>query len=314
MTTFGTIPASRVGGIITVVMTLIGWSSIPLFLRHFADHIDVWTSNGWRYGFSALLWAPLVIVVTARGRMPAGTWRRALVPSIINACGQVCFTSAHYFIDPGLLTFGLRTQLLFVAIGAYLLFPTERAIIRSRSYRIGLLLVLLGTMMTILLDPNPPTFDHTLGVVLAIASGLLFASYGLSVRRCMEGISPILSFAVICQWTAVIIVGLMFIFAERFGATAFDMGTFEFTMLLGSAVIGIALGHTFYYLSIARLGVAVSSGVLQLQPFLVAIASLWLFGEALTALQWTGGFIAVAGAAVMLRTRGPQIPRARGPA
>ena len=40
-------------GIVTVVMTLIGWSSIPLFLRYFATEIDVWTSNGWRYAVAA---------------------------------------------------------------------------------------------------------------------------------------------------------------------------------------------------------------------------------------------------------------------
>ena len=48
-------------GIVTVVLTLVGWSSVPLFLRHFADSIDLWTSNGWRYGFSALLWLPVLL-------------------------------------------------------------------------------------------------------------------------------------------------------------------------------------------------------------------------------------------------------------
>ncbi len=46
-------------GAMTVTLTLIGWSSVPLFLRYFADSIDAWTSNGWRYGVSALLWAPV---------------------------------------------------------------------------------------------------------------------------------------------------------------------------------------------------------------------------------------------------------------
>jgi drug/metabolite transporter (DMT)-like permease len=67
-----------------------------------------------------------------------------------------------------------------------------------------------------------------------------------------------------------------------------------------SAVIGIAIGHVFYYFSIARLGVAVTAGVLQLQPFLVAIASLILFNEVLTGWQWLGGTVAVCGAMLML--------------
>jgi drug/metabolite transporter (DMT)-like permease len=44
----------------------------------------------------------------------------------------------------------------------------------------------------------------------------------------------------------------------------------------------------------------VTSGVLQLQPFLVSAASAFVFDERLTGLQWLGGFVAVAGAVLML--------------
>ena len=77
-------PSTQVG-ILTLVLTLLGWSSVPLFLRHFAHLIDFWTSNGWRYGFSALVWAPVLIVVMFRRQMPRGLWKAALVPSIANA-------------------------------------------------------------------------------------------------------------------------------------------------------------------------------------------------------------------------------------
>ncbi|MHC4385308.1 MAG: hypothetical protein ACYS0J_21120, partial [Planctomycetota bacterium] len=107
-------------GAMTVTLTLIGWSSVPLFLRYFADSIDAWTSNGWRYGVSALLWAPVLVIFACRRRLPAGLWRAAIVPSVINSCSQVIFCYAHYKIDPGLLTFGLRSQMIFAAVGAYL--------------------------------------------------------------------------------------------------------------------------------------------------------------------------------------------------
>src|SRR5688572_29594231 len=99
-------------GIATVTMTLVGWASVPLFLRHFAHDIDPWTSNGWRYGFSALMWLPLLAILVLRSRLPPGLWAAAVVPSAVNAAGQVCFTWAHYKIEPGLLTFGLRSQLI----------------------------------------------------------------------------------------------------------------------------------------------------------------------------------------------------------
>jgi drug/metabolite transporter (DMT)-like permease len=78
------------------------------------------------------------------------------------------------------------------------------------------------------------------------------------------------------------------------------MSARNFTLLLVSAVIGIALGHVFYYMSIARLGVAVTTGVLQVHPFTVAVASYFVFGEVLSAPQWVSGSIAVVGALMML--------------
>lgn len=283
-----------------VLMTLAGWSAVPLFLRHFALSIDAWTSNGWRYGFSALLWLPVVLIAQRRGKTPANLWRLALVPSLINAMGQVCFTWAHYKIDPGLLTFGLRVQVVFVAIGAYMLFPAERRIVRSPGFIIGFALVLAGTAGAALFGENPFAPERIMGLLLAIGSGALFAAYGLSVRKYMHGVNPILAFAAISQYTASAMVLLMLVIGERAGAEALAMPGSQFALLLLSAVVGIALGHVFYYASIAKLGVSVTAGVLQLQPFAVAMASLAIFGERLLPMQWIGGLTAVVGAILML--------------
>lgn len=318
-------PPSLALGVITVVLTLVGWSSVPLFLRHFAESIDFWTSNGWRYGFSALVWLPVLIVVAFKRALPPGLWRAALIPSAVNAAGQVCFTWAHYRIDPGLLTFGLRSQLLFVAVGAWLLFPKERAIIRTRGYLLGAGLLVAGMIAVIALDgandgngdavrPLAATVEaasatgvergtraaHLEGVTLAILSGLLFACYGLAVRKYMDGINPVIAFAAICQYTAAALVAMMLFLGVEAGWSVFALGADGFLVLLVSALIGIAIGHVFYYIAIARLGVAVTAGVLQLQPFLVAIGSLALFSEVLTPWQWVGGCVAVTGAMLML--------------
>ncbi|TVS06352.1 MAG: DMT family transporter [Phycisphaerales bacterium] len=287
-------------GVVTVVVTLIGWCSVPLFLRHFAGQVDAWTSNGWRYGFAALLWMPVVLMGLAKKNLPAGIWKAALVPSAFNIAGQVCFTAAHYQIDPGLLTFGLRLQIVFVTIGAVLLFPAERVIASSKVFLAGMALVFGGTIVTVALDDDFGAQSTTFGVLLAVASGLLFACYGLSVRKYMHKAPAVTAFAVICQYTAAAMIVLMLLFGQRMGADALAMETDQFLWLLVSALIGIAFGHVFYYISIARLGVTVSSGVIQLQPFGVAIGSLLIFGERLSSLQWAGGVTAVVGAGVIL--------------
>jgi hypothetical protein len=58
-----------------ILLTLAGWTSIPLFLRDFAHGpfaIDAWTANGWRYGVSALLWAPVLVLGLWRRNLPQG--------------------------------------------------------------------------------------------------------------------------------------------------------------------------------------------------------------------------------------------------
>ncbi len=299
------------GGVITVVLTLVFWSSVPLFLRYFAESIDPWTSNGWRYGFSALLWAPLLLFGAARKTLPPGLFRAALVPSLVNAAGQVVFCYAHYKINPGLLAFGLRSNMIFAAVGAYLLFSIERPVIRSPVYVLGVLAVLAGTSLVVLRGDQPFEGEYAQGIALAISSGFFFALYALSVRRYMTGFNAVVAFAAISQYTAAAMVVLMLILGRRAGLEALDLGSGDFVLLLVSAVIGIALGHVLYYVSIARLGVAVSAGVLQLHPFGVAVASYFLFQELLTGAQWAGGVLALIGAILMLGVRGRQNRPAR---
>lgn len=309
-------------GVVTLGMTLIGWSSIPLFLKHFSGSMDAWAANGWRYGFSALLWLPVIVHQYWRETLPKGIWRAAVVPSLLNISGQAAFAWAPYFIDPGLMTFGLRTQIIFVAIGAYMMFPSERRVLRSPAFLGALVVVFAGAMGTLILARmnavevsaavgNVPVHElfgrkltatgaTGLGIGLSVAAGALFAGYALAVRKYMHGMHPVTAFATICQYTGIGMVAMMVLLAPEAGWYIVRMETRQLWLLAVSSVVGIALGHVFYYTSIARLGVAVSSGVIQLQPIIVAVASYFLFDEVLTAGQWGCGMLAVVAAMVML--------------
>ncbi len=306
--------SSRWLGVLAVLFALLGWSSIPLFLKYFTHDIDPWTSNGWRYGSSALFWSPVLVYGLWKRVLPPGIWLAAIGPSVVNCAAQVAFCKAHYDIEPGLLSFGLRSNIVFTVLGAAILFAPERVIMKTRGFVIGVLLVVLGTMGTIMLSPHGIPKGATLsGVLLAITAGAGFAGYALAVRYWMHGINPIHAFAIISLYTAIGMVILMVIFGKDQGMVALDLigqpisesqhlrvPIDKFTMLMLSALIGVALGHVAYYYAIARLGVAVSSGVIQLQPFFVSIASFWLFHEYLTLWQWISGSIAVLGATLIL--------------
>jgi drug/metabolite transporter (DMT)-like permease len=297
----GSVPSSGVGlGIFTILMTLMGWTSIPLFLKFFSADIDPYTANGWRYAFSALIWMPALIWAWRKGRLPKGVWVAALVPALFNTLGQHWFGIAPYKIDPGLMTFALRVHVVFVTVGAALLFAAERRVIKTPAYLGGLAMVMGGTMLTLLLKPGEFGQATREGVLLSIGAGASYAAYALSVRKLMVGMNPLLAFAAVSQYTAVALVVVMLVVGKDHGAGALQLPGWKFGLLVLSSVIGIGMGHTFYFLAIQRLGLAVANGVVQLQPVTVSIASLFLFDERLTGGQWAAGLMAVAGAGVIL--------------
>ncbi len=287
-------------GLILIVLTLFSWSSVPLFLRYFAGYLDGWTANGWRYGISAIFWAPVVIVGLLRRTLPRGLWIAAIVPSAFNCVAQSMFAWAPYFIEPGLLTFMLRSHIVFVTLGAYLLFPSERFVLRTKEFWIGIVIVFLGAAGVLLLGDEPPRGATAIGVFLGLASGALYAGYALSVRYYMHEVHPIVAFSAISLLTAAVLVSTMLVAGKNFGLGVTTLSGGQLLLLTASAFIGIAFSHAMYYAGIVRLGVSMSSGIILLQPILTSIASFFLFDERLAGVQWFCGLASLCGAGVLL--------------
>lgn len=291
-------------GALCLLLTLLSWSTVPLFIRHIHQDVDFWTNNGWRYGASALFWLPALAWAAWHRRLPTSIWRDALVPAVANIAGQTAFTAAFHEMNPGLVTFGLRTQLIWVAIGAYLLVPGERHIITSARYLLGAAILVAGIILILLGGDLSLDGFNLKGSVLSVLCAVGYGAYGLSVRRFMNRYHPVIAFAVICQVTAAGLLALMLVYGREHGFYVPSLDADTLWELGISAFIGIAIGHIFYYISIARLGVVITSGVLQLQPFLVSAASFYMFGERFQWWQWIAGAVAVVGAYLMLTCKG----------
>jgi drug/metabolite transporter (DMT)-like permease len=119
----------------------------------------------------------------------------------------------------------------------------------------------------------------------------------------MHGVNPMLAFAVISQQTAVVLIVLMLLFGAHHGGAAMGLGGRQWVLLAASSLIGIGIAHAFYYAAIARLGVAISGGLILLMPFLTTVGSFFLYDERLSVGQWACGTVSVAGAAMMLSTQ-----------
>jgi drug/metabolite transporter (DMT)-like permease len=287
-------------GFCFVTGTLLGWASILLFLKHLVPFVDAWTTNGWRYGISALLWLPLLLTGARRGTLPKGIWWRALPASFFNIVGQLLYAKMPYYIGPGLGGFLIRVALVSSTLGAFILFADERVLLRSRLFWAGMTAVVAGSIGTVFLGQDAIGHLTATGIILGASSGAFFGLYGVCVRYYMRGIPSMTSFSVISLYTASALVVMMFLFGEQGGMRVFELSAFNWFILLLSALIGIAICHVSYYAAIARLGVAISTAIVQLAPFLCAIGAYFLFDEVLSRGQWLSGFVMIAGAMLLL--------------
>lgn len=292
---------SRALAVATIFLTLAGWTSIPLFLRYFKDlGVDGWSANGWRYAISSIMWLPALVLAWKRHEWPPNLWKRALLPGLLNATAQVFFGLAPYYVEVGLMTFSIRLQIVFLVFGAAVLFPSERRVIRSPIFILGMTTLLVGTLSTIALRPEGLKGGTAVGIVMSISAGLLYAGYALAVRKFLWGVKPLLAFAAVSQYAAIVMPTLMILKGKEHGLVVLHLTPMQMMWLVLSALIGIGIGHTLYYFSMSRLGVAVASGVIQLQAVTVGALEGPIFGSYLTSTQWMTGIVAIAGAMLML--------------
>lgn len=313
-------PGVTVSGLAWATATLVCWTVTPLLVKYLTGVFDLWASNGWRYGMAALVWLPLLLWTIAKGKMPAGIWRRALAPAAFSAVAQVAFVGAFYCTGAGMVTFGLRFQIVATAIGAAMLFPGERAIVRRPLFLIGGGAVIAGVIgVAALATPAEAGGDvdsvatvtgglsesqrHALGVGLAIVAGIGYACYGMAVRKCLAGVSARLSFSVISIYVGAAMILLMVLFADRPVAQLAAIDGMQWVLLILSVIFGLAAGHVIYFTAMTKLGVAPATGFVQMQPFTVAAAGYFVLGEVMNMPQIACGALAVAGAGVMLYTQ-----------
>lgn len=288
----------RIQASLSLIVAVSCWATIPLFLRSFRHEIDVWTANGVRYPFSMFLWLGPLIFFYSRKRVPKDVWRRALVPSFINLFGQTFFAMTPYYLEPAIMMFLGRISILFAVGLSLFLFVDEMPLVRSKTFWTGALICLTGFIGMNLLAGTTSSSVTTTGLIVLLLFAFFMAMYGVSVRYWMQGIDPWISFPVICIYTSCGLFVIMWVFGEP--SQLLDMQPSRIGILLFSAVIGIAMGHTFYYYALEHIGVSICSGVSLMSPFLTAIGSYFIYHEVLTLGQWLSGIFIFAGAMCLL--------------
>ncbi len=240
---------------------------------------------------SALFWLPWLLF-----GLRSGQARRlcvvALVPAAFNTVGQVFWSISPYYLDATLAAFLFQLSSVWSIIVAFVIFPDERQLAHSSRFWLGVALAIGGFVLLSL----PSLLTHKggtpLGILFIFLCGVSMAFYGVSVRYVLRDMHPLTLFSLVAIYTAVALL-ILAPLGEPSSLLYLQVG--PAIWLIVSALIGIAFAHGLFYVSVQRLGVAVSYIALMTTPLLTLIGSFIVLGERFSAIQWAGGALLLAG-------------------
>lgn len=292
---------------------VIGWTIGPIFIEYLTGYVDVWTQNALRYTAACLFWLPLLLGKLHAGKLPPKLWLYAIPVTLVNLVAQSTWAASFYFGKPGFLVLLAKTCILFVAGFSILLFPDERPLLKQPMFWGGLLLAFAGTFGIVAYQHADKAGGLFWGAFFALAHSFSFAVYAVLIKLLLKHVDPRTSFSVITLYTAPCLMILALLWGKP--AVALEMGLRPWMYVVVSAVLSIALSHVFFYSAVQRIGANIPSVLLLLIPFTVLLASMILFGERLTGLQWLSGMILMTGIAVTMRAkiRANRMSRTRRP-
>lgn len=315
----------KLTAVLCLLATMVGWGCIPAFLRHFTGYLDAWTVNALRYSVGALFWLPFVVVLHSRRQWAAAVppgrsvWRDALLPASVNIVGQVGYAVTPYFIPASSLGFVLRLSFAFTVLFGFLFLAEERRLARQPAFWLGVAVSLGGLGLMFLHTLRVGSSRELIGMTICAATTVGWGAYAVSVRIRMAPYPIRLSFGVISLYSAAVLLLLVVAApnvpvhpiadigpADGLLWRAHALGRLDARLwcyLIGTAFVGIAMGHVLYYRGIRRLGPVVASGVLLGTPFVTLLAAWLALDERMTALELAGGLAVVLGGACLVRAK-----------
>jgi drug/metabolite transporter (DMT)-like permease len=301
---------SKLAGTAFLMGTALCWGAVPVLLRDLKDYMDAWTANGFRYSLAAVLYWPVLAIAARTGALNRLTVRRCLVPALLAFGGQVFWALAPYYLEASAIAFLIRLALLWSLVGAMTFFRDERALLSQPIFYLGLLLAVAGFVVLSANQVEAGQGINVAGILIISLCALFFGFYSVSVRYFLQGVHPLVAFGTVSQFVAAGTLVAMAIAGDF--RDLLVLPSSKWGVLVTSSILGIALGHSFLYAAVKRLGAAISSGLLTGTPFVTIVLAMLVLGERLTVMEWSAGVAMVAGAVFLLRSQVVLTPFPRG--
>ena len=259
-------------GSISVLTVLVTGAGVPLL-----------TAMAWRY----LVGAILVGAVAQLDRISLVPPRRVIQLILIGGCGQALITylSLHAleYIPVGPLAFLFYTYPAWVALlGA--LRKTERL---TPVRIIALTLALAGVTIMV----GAPTGKlNSIGVLLALASALLYSAYLPALEHVQAGIPPMIATFLLIAGAAITFMVAALLTGDLF----VPVGAAVWTEILVLALVSTVIAFLTLIKGLAVLGPVRTAIIATVEPFFTATLGILVLGNSLSMTTLVGGILIAA--------------------
>lgn len=249
--------------------------------------------------FRAAYAIPVLALVWSATRRGGGRSRRlrllAAASGVLLAMDLAAWHVSIALVGVGLATVIANVQVVFVAIAAWLLHG-ERPTSRSVALIAG---VLTGVALTSgLARPDAFGSAPVPGVLLGVLAGACYAAFLLVFRTATVGRGP--AAGPLLDSTMGTLVGSLLVapFDLHFSLVPVLPAHFWLVVL---AVVSQVVGWLLIATALPRLPALETSFLLMAQPVLALVWGVLFFAEDLSAIQWSGAFLILAGVTVATR-------------
>ncbi len=285
---------------IPVLFAAFLWVWPGIFIKYLGEYFSSYTQNFYRFLAAS---AFLLIIGYFRSRnnlfSSLKNFRIFLLPALYVLLAQITWVEGVMMTEPAFASFLRRSSIFFVILFSFFLFRSERRIISSKFFIAGTILCFAGVAGVIL--GGGEGFEFSLGVFLVLLSALFWAMFIVSVKMVSEGTDSLLSTGVIFLLTLPVFYIGGVVKGDISGI--FHAGRFTNLMLFLSGILFVGIANTLQYKSIKVIGSSLTANFVLSTPFMTAVASYYIFGEILTAVQLLSGVLLLAGCGALMKVK-----------
>ena len=279
----------RIDGIILIVISAATFGTLPIFgLFAYANGLDTITFLFLRFLFATILMAFLMVL--RHEPLPRGRILGMLI--LMGALGYAAqaftYLSAVKYASAGLVALLLYLYPTFVVILSAI-FLQEKV---TRMKIIALLLALVGTALTV-----GPAGGQLKGVILAIASALIYSIYIIVGSGVMKHVSAIQSSTVIFA-SAGVVYGIMILTNGPHLPTS-NTG---WLVIAGTVIFATVIPVTTFLAGLERIGPSNAAMLSTLEPVVTVFLAAVLLNEQLEPITLVGGVLIISAVVMLSRS------------